>query len=96
MAGTLFHGSKLILIQWFFAIYFLGLDKGSILALRLSKLIEINWRTARLIVKKLRTAIGYRDSLYQLSGKIELDDALVGSRQTGSWRSREKKCVNRL
>lgn len=53
MAGTLFHDSKITLIQWFFVIYFLGSEKGS-------KLIEINWRNARLIVKKLRTAIGYR------------------------------------
>jgi len=83
MAGTLFHGSKITLIQWFWAIYFLGSDKGSISALRLSKLIEVNWRTARLILKKLRTAMGHRDSLYQLSGTIELDDALVGGRQKG-------------
>jgi hypothetical protein len=59
MAGTLFHGSKITLIQWFWAIYFLGSDKGSI------------------------TAMGHRDSLYQLSGTIELDDALVGGRQKG-------------
>lgn len=83
MAGTLFHGSKITLIQWFWAIYFLGSDKGSISALRLSKLIEVNWRTVRLILKKLRTAMGHRDSLYQLSGAIELDDALVGDRQKG-------------
>jgi transposase-like protein len=42
MAGTLFHGSKITLIQWFWAIYFLGSDKGSISALRLSKLIEVD------------------------------------------------------
>ena len=82
-AGTLFHGSRITLIQWFWAIYFLGSDKGSISALRLSKLIEVNWRTARLILKKLRTAMGHRDSLYQLSRTIELDDALVGGRQKG-------------
>jgi transposase-like protein len=82
-AGTLFHVSKITLIQWFWAIYFLGSDKGSISALRLSKLIEVNWRTARLILKKLRRAMGHRDSLYQLSGTIEPDDALVGGRQKG-------------
>jgi hypothetical protein len=37
MAGTLFHGSKISLLQWFWAIYFLNSDKGSISALRLSK-----------------------------------------------------------
>jgi hypothetical protein len=54
--------------------------KGSTCALRLSKLIEMNWRTARLILKKLRVAMSNRDSLYQLSGTIELDDALIGGR----------------
>ena len=82
-AGTLFHGSHISLIKWFWAIYFLGSDKGSISALRLSKLIEVNWRTARLILTKLRTAMGHRDSLYRLTGTIELDDALVGGKQKG-------------
>jgi transposase-like protein len=82
-AGTLFHGSRITLIQWFWSIYFLGSDKGSISALRLSQLIEVNWRTARLVLKKLRMAMGHRDSLYRLSGTIELDDALVGGRQKG-------------
>jgi hypothetical protein len=83
MAGTLFHGNHISLVKWFWTNYFLGSDKGSISDLRLSKLIEVNWRTARLILKKLREASGYRDSLYQLSGTIELDDALIGGRQKG-------------
>jgi hypothetical protein len=37
----------------------LSSDKGSISALRLKKLIEVNWRTARLILKKLRLALGH-------------------------------------
>ena len=82
-ADTLFHGSRIPLTKWFWAIYFLGSDKGSISALRLSKLIEVNWRTARLILSKLRTAMGHRDSLYRLSGVIEIDDALVGGRRKG-------------
>ena len=82
-ADTLFHGSRIPLAKWFWAIYFLGSDKGSISALRLSKLIEVNWRTARLILSKLRTAMGHRDSLYRLSGIIEIDDALVGGKRKG-------------
>ncbi|EDQ00365.1 hypothetical transposase [Shewanella benthica KT99] len=73
--------NHLPLAKWFWAIYFLGSDKGSISALRLSKLIEVNWRTARLILSKLRTAMGHRDSLYRLSGLIEIDDAFVGGKE---------------
>ncbi|EDP99718.1 IS1595 family transposase [Shewanella benthica] len=75
--------NHLPLAKWFWAIYFLGSDKGSISALRLSKLIEVNWRTARLILSKLRTAMGHRDSLYRLSGLIEIDDAFVGGKRKG-------------
>jgi len=82
-AGTLFHSSHLPLLKWFWAIYFIGSDKGSISALRLSKLIEVNWRTARLILSKVRKAMGHKDSLYRLSGTIELDDAFVGGKQKG-------------
>jgi Mn-dependent DtxR family transcriptional regulator len=60
MAGTHFHGSHIFLVKWFWAIYFIGSDKGSISALRLSKLIEVNWRTAILILKKLRLASAQR------------------------------------
>lgn len=82
-AGTLFHRSHLPLLKWFWAIYFIGSDKGSISALRLSKLIEVNWRTARLMLKKVRLAMAHRDSLYRLSGTIELDDAFVGGKHKG-------------
>jgi hypothetical protein len=78
ISGTLFHSSNLPLLKWFLALYFIGSDKGSISALRLIKVIEVNWRTARLILKKVTVAMGHRDSLYRLSGTIELDDAFVG------------------
>jgi len=82
-AGTLFHRSHLPLRKWFWGIYFIGSDKGGISAMRLSKLIEVNWRTARLMLKKLRQAMAHRDSLYQLGGLIEVDDALVGGKRPG-------------
>ena len=82
-SGTLFHSSNLPLLKWFWALYFIGSDKGSISALRLSKLIEVNWRTARLILSKVIVALGHRDSLYRLSGTIELDDAFIGGKHKG-------------
>jgi len=74
-AGTLFHRSHLSLQKWFWAVYFVGSDKGSISAVRLSKLIDVHWRTARLVLKKLRKAMG---NIYTLHGIVEVDDALVG------------------
>ncbi len=45
-AGTIFHSTKLPLDLWFWAIYLVAADKGSISALRLSKLIGVSWPTA--------------------------------------------------
>jgi hypothetical protein len=83
MVATLFHGSHISLVKWLWAIYFLSSDKDSISALRLSKLIEVNWRTERLILKTHSVAMGHIDSLYQLRGTIELDDALISGIQKG-------------
>ena len=82
-AGTLFHATKLPLTKWFWAIYWLSTDKGSISALRLSKLIGVSWPTAYAVLRKLRIAMGNRDSLYRLSEVIELDDALIGGKRSG-------------
>ncbi|MFT6193348.1 MAG: hypothetical protein ACJASU_000243 [Cognaticolwellia sp.] len=43
----------------------------------MNKLIEVNWRAAQLILTKVRAAMGHRDSLYRLSGTIELDIPLL-------------------
>jgi len=83
ISGTLFHGTKMPLVKWFWAIYWIATDKGSISALRLSKLIGTTWRTSYRLLSKLRGAMGHRDTLYRLSRIIELDDALIGGKRPG-------------
>ncbi len=58
-------------------------DKGSVSALRLSKLIGVSWRTAHNMLRKLRIAMGHQNGLYRLNGVIELDDALIGGKRAG-------------
>ncbi len=82
-AGTVFHNTKLPLVKWFWCIYWLSTDKGSISALRLTKLIGVSWRTAQRILRILRNAMGEQNSLYKLTGTIELDDAFVGGKHAG-------------
>ena len=82
-AGTMFDHSKVPLSKWFAAIYLVATDKGGVSALRLSKLIGVQWRTARLMLRKLRAAMAERDSRYLLDGLIELDDAYVGGKRPG-------------
>ncbi len=83
-AGTLFHSTNLPLVKWFWAIYLIASDKGGISALRLSKQIGVSWPTARNMLKKIRTAMAHRDSIYRLFNEvIEFDDTYVGGRRPG-------------
>lgn len=66
----------------------LASDKGGISALRLSKQINVSWITASRMLRKIRIAMGHRDSIYRLEELIEIDDALIGGRQTGGKRGR--------
>jgi len=83
LAGTLFEHTKLPLPKWFWSLYLMASDKGSISALRLSKLIGVSWRTAFHLLRKIRIAMGDQGQLYRLQGLIELDDALVGGKRSG-------------
>ena len=82
-AGTLFHSTKLPLTKWFWAIYLMASDKGGISAVRLSRQIGVSWITASRMLRKIRIAMGHRDSVYRLHDLIEIDDAFVGGRRNG-------------
>lgn len=83
-AGTLFHSTNLPLVKWFWAIYLVASDKGGMSALRLSKHIGVSWPTAHKMLKKIRTAMAHRDSIYRLFHQvIELDDTYVGGKKPG-------------
>lgn len=58
-------------------------DKGGISALRLAKQIGVSWITAHRMLRKIRIAMGHRDSVYRLHDLVEIDDALVGGRRPG-------------
>lgn len=83
-AGTLFHSTNLPLVKWFWAIYLMATDKGGISATRLAKQIEVSWLTARNMLRKLRTAMAHRDSIYRLiEDLIEMDDTYIGGSRPG-------------
>jgi hypothetical protein len=71
------------LTKWFWAIYLPVSDKGGISAMRLAKQIGASWITASRMLRKIRVAMGHRDSLYRLHDLIEIDDAFVGGRRSG-------------
>ena len=58
-------------------------DKGGISAVRLSRQIGVSWLTASRMLRKIRIAMGHRDSVYRLHDLIEIDDAFIGGRCSG-------------
>jgi len=82
-SGTAFHGSRVPLTKWFWSLYLVSADKGGISALRLSKIIGVSWRTAYKMLRTLRAAMAARDSLYRLTGLVEVGDAYIGAKKTG-------------
>lgn len=82
-ADTIFHATKVPLVKWFWAIYLMASDKGGLSALRLSKHIGISWISARSMLKKIRTAMAHRGSIYRLEKLIEFDDTYVGGKRSG-------------
>ena len=90
--GTLFENTWLPLHKWFAAIYLMSADKGGISAERLRKMIGVTWRTAQLMLDKLRRAMANQDRQYVLgltmNGCVELDDAFIGGHTQGGKRGR--------
>jgi transposase-like protein len=87
-AGTVMHGSKLPLRKWFWAIFLVSHDKRGVSAKGLERELSVSYPTAWLMLHKIRKAMGDRDSLYQLSGTVELDDAYFGGPKKGGKRGR--------
>ncbi len=82
-AGTIFHNTRTPLLKWFWAIYLASQDKGGVSAMRLSKQLELGYKTAWAMLHKIREAMAQRDNGYTLSGFIEMDDAFFGGAAKG-------------
>lgn len=82
-AGTVMHGTRTSLLKWFWAIFLMSTDKRGISALALSKKIEVSYWVAWTMLQKIRRGMKNRDSRYQLSGTIEIDDAFFGGPKEG-------------
>lgn len=83
-AGTIMHKTKLPLQTWFWAMYLVVHDKRGKSALALSDVLEVNYRTALRLLRKIREAMRVQDANCQLSGIVEMDDAYFGGRKTGT------------
>jgi transposase-like protein len=76
-AGTIFHGTKLPLKNWFLAIYLLTQHKKSTSALQLSREIGVNYNTAWKIKHKLIQVMMERERKKTLNVRIEQDARVI-------------------
>jgi ribosomal protein L37AE/L43A len=77
-AGTIFHKSTTPLTKWFLAMHLVTSSKNDIASLELSRQIDVKWDTAWLFKQKLMEVMRQRNSIYKLSGDVQVDDAYLG------------------
>lgn len=78
-AGTIFHNTKIPLLNWFWIIFLVAHDKGGASALRLSKQLGMCYSTVWNVLHKIRQAMSKRDNnVIRLGGLIEMDEGFFG------------------
>jgi transposase-like protein len=89
IAGTIFEKSKVPLLTWFRAVWFVTDSKSGISAKELQRSLGLSYKTAWLMLHKLRIAMKRpgRDNS-KLSGEIEVDESWLGGPTPGGKRGR--------
>jgi hypothetical protein len=82
------HRSKTSLTTWFWAAYLMTTDKRGVSALLLQRQLGVSYKTAWLLLHKLRSAMVAPDR-EKLRGVVEMDETWVGGLQTGLRGSRQ-------
>lgn len=81
-AGTIFQDSRLPLLLWIRAIYFVMQGKRGISVMELKRHLGMkSYGTAWAMMHKIREALRQRDDRYKLKGTIELDGSAIGKRK---------------
>jgi len=77
IVGTIMEGSRTALRKWFTAI-FLASHPDSVHAVALKSIIKVTYKTAWLMLHKIRDAMGEADASNLLSGMVQVHDACYG------------------
>src|SRR5574341_100440 len=83
--GTIFHGAKKGLRLWLVTFYLLCASKKGISALQIQRMLKIgSYRTAWLMLHKIRYAM--KDSIVseKMTGTVEIDETYIGGRRRGT------------
>jgi len=77
--GTVFEKSKLPILTWMQALYFVMQDKRGMSALTLQRLLGLTrYETAWSMLMRIRRALMHRDREYKIDGTVEIDGAFYG------------------
>jgi len=87
-AGTVMDRSRIPLVKWFWAIYMVSTDKRGCSATVLTNKLNISYKTAWYLLKRIQTAMMEHDWDYILSGTVEVDDVFFGAADDGGKRGR--------
>ncbi len=91
--GTIFEKSRTKLTLWFFAMYLMTSTRHGIAAKELERQIGCTYKTAWRMAHELRKLMAQADDHRPLSGHVEIDETVVGGRQ--SRHERETKGDNK-
>lgn len=89
LAGTIFEKTRLPLLTWFRAIWFVTSSKGGVSAKELQRELGCSYQSAWLMLHKMRIAMkrpGRDES--KLEGEIEVDESWLGGPSPGGKRGR--------
>lgn len=85
--GTIFEDSKIPLRKWLIAWYLLCASKKGISALQIQRMLGLgSYRTAWMMMHKIRYAIREPNFTDKLSGTVEVDETYIGGRVKGMGR----------
>jgi transposase-like protein len=87
-SGTIFDSAKLPLKTWFRAMYHLTQGKGGISSIELGRRLGISQPAAWRMSHKLMQVMYEREMSQPLGGRIEMDDAYLGGKDSGGKRGR--------
>ena len=88
---TMMEGSRTPLQKWFTAIFLASRPSPGVNAVQLKDIIQVTYKTAWLILHKVRRAMSEADASHLLSGMVQVHDACYGHPYTISHRTHPKE-----
>jgi len=81
-SGTLFHKVKFSILKAFWIVYYVSTNKKGISSTELSRKLELRQKTCWLFKQKVMQAMS-SSNRHPLSGKVEIDEFVVGQQEDG-------------